>query len=66
MVFTNKIDMNGKIKERKARMVVRGFLQTYGIDYLETFSPVIGTPTLRLVLATAAILGANLDVIDCT
>ncbi len=34
----------------KARKVVQGFHQVYGRDFLETFSPVVGFDTLRIVM----------------
>lgn len=41
----------------RARLVVRGCQQTQGLDYEETFSPVISNTSLRLIFA----IGANLN-----
>lgn len=47
-----------KIKEDqkyKARLVVRGFEQEQGIDYQETFSPVINNSSLKVIFALATV-----------
>ena len=41
----------------KARWVARGFNQQYGIDYRETFAPVINTKAWHILLAVAAATG---------
>ncbi|KAD4584957.1 hypothetical protein E3N88_22558 [Mikania micrantha] len=54
-VFRNKTDENGQIIKNKARLVVQGFSQEEGIDYDETFAPVVRLEAIRLFLAYAAL-----------
>ena len=52
-VFTIKFHPDGRIERRKSRLVARGFTQTYGEDYVETFAPVAKLHTIRIVLSLA-------------
>lgn len=52
-VFTLKKDKEGKVERFKARLVAKGCSQKYGINYDETFSPVIRYANLRLLIAIA-------------
>jgi hypothetical protein len=53
-VFTHKSLSDGTFDRYKARWVLRGFTQCSGVDYDETFNPVVKPATVRTVLAIAA------------
>jgi hypothetical protein len=48
----------------KARLVAKGFKQRYGIDYDDTFSPVMKAATIRIVLSIAVSRGWTLRQLD--
>ena len=50
-VYKLKLHSDGLISCYKAWLVAKGFHQQVGIDYTETFSPVVKPATVRLVLA---------------
>ena len=56
-IFNHKNDADGALARNKARWVVRGFHQCAGVDYGETFSPVIKPATIHTVLTLAASRG---------
>ena len=53
-VFKRKTYMDGNVHTFKARLVVKGFKQTHGIDYDKTFSLVAMLKSIRILLAIVA------------
>jgi hypothetical protein len=53
-VFRRKRNDTGNIVRYKARLVVKGFKQQFGVDYIDTFAPTVRAPTLRILLSFAA------------
>ena len=53
-VFTIKETVDSKIERFKARLVARGFSQSYSTDYTETFALTVQIDTLRLFLVIVA------------
>lgn len=61
-----KLNVDGSMKQLKSRLVAKGNNQEEGVDYLETYSPVVRTSTVRLVLHTATVLKWDIKQMDVT
>jgi hypothetical protein len=63
-VFRIKRRADGSVDRYKARLVAKGFHQQSGLDYAETYSPVIKPVTIRTVLSLAMSYGWPIKQID--
>lgn len=52
-IFKHKFHADGSLERYKARWVLRGFTQRPGVDFSETFNPVVKPATVRTVLSLA-------------
>jgi transposase InsO family protein len=63
-VLKVKRDKDNKVIRWKARLVVQGYLQKYGIDFTETHSPTGRMKVIKYVIATAAKYDLEIKQID--
>lgn len=65
-VFKEKIGADGSVQSHKARLVAQGFSQQHGLDYDETFSPVVKFESVRTIISMAAEKNFQLHQMDVT
>ncbi|GKB94911.1 zinc finger, CCHC-type containing protein [Tanacetum coccineum] len=54
-IFKTNLTIDGTIKKFKARLVIQGFRKKLGINYFDTYAPVVRISTIRLLIALASI-----------
>ncbi len=63
-VYKVKRDVNGDIARFKARWVVKGYLQQFGVDFDQTFAAVVKPMAFRVLFAIAAYYDLDIDQMD--
>jgi len=63
-VYKVKHNADEFMNRYKTRLVAKGYAQTYGIDYEETYSPVAKMTTIRAIIAMATAKGWSLHQMD--
>jgi Reverse transcriptase (RNA-dependent DNA polymerase) len=63
-VFKIKRKANGEIERYKAFLVTKGYNQEAGIDYDQTYSPVVRATTIRVILSLAVFSNWSLNQLD--
>ena len=53
-MYKIKHNADGLVRRYKARLVPKGYAQTYGIDFEETFSPIAKMTAVREIISFAA------------
>ena len=63
-VFKVKLKPDGSMERYEACLVAKGFHQTHGLDYFETFSPTVKPTIVRIVLSWALTFSWSLKKLD--
>ena len=56
--------MDGSIDKYKARLVIKAYKQTEGLDYFDTYSHVTRINSIRMVLAIVALINLEIHQMD--
>ena len=63
-MFVRKRDENNQVVRYKARLVAQGFTQRPGIDFDETYSPVMDGITFWFLISMAVNLNLEMQLMD--
>ena len=63
-MFIVNVNPDGSIARLKALFVAKGYAQTYGVNYSDTFSPVAKLTSIRLFISLTTTHGWDLHQLD--
>jgi hypothetical protein len=63
-VYKIKHNADGSMSRYKKKVVTKGYAQTYGIDYEETYNPVAKMTIVRTIIAMVVVKGWSLHQMD--
>ena len=64
LVFAVKVNLDGSVARLKARLAAKEYVQTYGVDYFDTFSPVAKMTYFRFFISLAVTYNKDLHQLD--
>jgi hypothetical protein len=64
VIFSTKFNGDGTIERFKARLVLQGYNHTKGVEYEQTYAPVVAMESVRFLMAMAASNGWEVDHLD--
>ena len=64
-MFKVKRDAKGFFEKYKARIIVRGFSQIAGLDFNETFAPIVRLESIRIIFAITTTNNLHILHVDC-
>lgn len=50
-MYTAKYKLDGAMNWYKVRLIAKGFVQTYGVDYFEIFSLIVSLNSIRILFS---------------
>jgi hypothetical protein len=63
-MYKIKHNADGSMSRYKARLVTKGYAQTYGIDYEKTYSPIAKMTIVRAIVVMTTTKGWSLHQMD--
>ena len=63
-IFKNKADEHGTVIRNKSRLIAQGYTQVEGVDFDETFAPIVRLESIRVLLVIASHLNFKLYQMD--